>query len=334
VSVRATVLDAGGNWVGYTDPTTGELTNYGLPLHWWDGSAWQKVARTADGDATNGYDHVFVWTGVTWVPWSSQRYASVGTVVQGTDPNDETDPPLPLTLSFEVGQPVVFVASYGAANAPAPDDVAQAPGQPYASPSWPTQAGGYGNGGNSGMGCAPGWDGPGVTQPVDVAGFYTTIRQSDDPTVPTTAWRTPIAGMDRFGVDAAYIVVPVGLVGVSRIAEYYTTNCYDPADAAHRYFPGLTNAASVDGLLLRMMTVWDQTAPADGLPGEIPTPDGHDLVWQGTQLTGPDYINGQLGMRMAVFSQPVPAGTIPGDVDVELGAGQNGEAWSVSILFT
>jgi hypothetical protein len=327
VSVRATVLDAGGNWVGYTDPTTGELTDYGLPLHWWDGSAWQKVARTADGDATNGYDHVFVWTGVTWVPWSSQRYASIGTVVQGTWPGGT---PSILTLDYEVGNPIVFTASYGSGNAPLPNDVTQPAGQYYISPSFQTCFGQMGNGGGDGFACEPGWDtfGTNVTDP---SRCWTTLRQSDDPTTPTREWRFPVETEDA-DEGAAYMLAPVGLVGVSRVAEYATTNCHDPDDQNHRYFPRLTTAASVDGLLLRAMVVWDQTAPSEGIPDEIATPDGMELVWQGGQLTSADYINGQLGMRMAIFSQEVPAGVIPDMLEVELAGDKNGETVSYTIL--
>jgi hypothetical protein len=331
MSIRATVLDAGGNWVGYTDPTTGELTNYGLPLHWWDGSAWQKVARTADGDPINGYDHVFVWTGVTWVPWSSQRYATIGTVVQGINPNPDGSPPITMELGYEVGNPIVFTAAYGSGNAPAPNDVVLPTGQFYTSPSFPTAFGQMGNGGGStGFECEPGWD-TFATNVTDPSRFWTTLQTSDDPTVPTTTWRYGI-NPDDASEDSAYMLAPVGVVGVSRIYAYATTNCHDPDDQNHRYFPRLATTAPADGLLLRAIVVWDQTAVGTGIPDPIATPDGMTEVWQGGQLTGSGYINGVLGMRMAIFSQSIPAGAEVDMLEVELSGNKNGETVSYSIL--
>lgn len=289
-------------WLGQLDDG-GHPYTYGMPLKWWNGSAWQTVTN---------YDYVKLWDGVSWVPFSDKKLVTVGTPWQGSTTVANTM--ITHDFTYPAGVPFVVGASLGAGSAPTPDDIVipeVTVGYPY-SPTFVSLAFGYGNGATQ-YGCEDLWQAPVVTQPMDNLVVATTLRTDDqNPLTPPNRWRFPdeAAALPPGSTGSAYIAVPMGIQGVTKVSQFAYTNCRIISGSDNqRYYPGLPNLPGRAGLLIRVCAVYGGLSASTGMPGTIPTPTGYTQLWTGTQTTAgtirSSYLLGDI--RMSIFSKLVAA---------------------------
>jgi len=341
VTVRASVLQADGTWLGYTNPDTGQLTVNGQPLYWYDGTTWQQVTPptvTYDENGTpvvsdpGGYDHVYWWDGSVWRPWSDTTRTVLGAAWKGNSDG--------ATLahhdfgSYPQGLPIVIWAANGIADIGAPDDWPPVHVDPTTiipgSPSFPTALRYWAEAGPAGYPCADPGEEPFTGDIANPLGLWTpaTANGTEGVVPRVTGWNMPLAENALYGAGAPFIGLPISLTGVTTLDNYVFCNCIvGSTDSSkptnvNKVRWGSSPAPRGNGVVLRIVALY--SAAVNGgetvVPGPCPVPDGCTQLYSDTQAWNQD--PGAIaarGLRLAVFTEPATAGVEVPEREVDCG---------------